>query len=237
MILALQFYEGDQTKALALAKLLADIEPKYREDVTLGLVTQPDTPDCNEITNAVAYCSNKFKTVYVKSTRGGKGWRDGSGQLWCGTMEHFSNNPMWHTSIFTFDGGDGVPLRTTWIDDLKKEHEKTTQKGKLVSATFYHDFINGNMVTELDLWRKHLSLHPLKLLSKDGLCDIWERQFKETMVPLANPSKIVRNDWDQHNVTNHKLIELSKEFIWLHGYKDTDLVDTARLFLLPKTLI
>ena len=232
MILALQFYEGDQTKALTLARLLADVEPAYRSDVVLGLVCQPDTPDCEQISDTVSYCSVKFNTIYVKSARGGKGWQDGSGELWCGTMEHFSNNDRGSSSIFTFDGGDGVPLHKNWIDLAKSEHKKTTSQKKLVSATFSHDAVNGNMIAELDLWKLHLSTVPLKLLSKEGFCEIWESQFKNVIIPLSRLSNFVRNEWNSLNITRQGLIDRSQSYVWLHGYKDVDLVNKARSFLI-----
>ena len=42
MQLALQYHAGDESSALRLARLLADIEPKKRTDVTLALVRRHD---------------------------------------------------------------------------------------------------------------------------------------------------------------------------------------------------
>ena len=158
MILALQYYLTDSERAMLLARLLADIEPSYRDDVILGLICQPGTPTTKIVSDTIVHCSKKFPVIQACSTQGGKGWAAGSCKLWRGTILHFNelfnSKKITHDCIFTFDGCDGVPLHRNWIELLLAEHQVTRQKGKRVSGiltvdNFDQPHINGNMILDL----------------------------------------------------------------------------------------
>jgi hypothetical protein len=222
---------------LSLACLLADIEKAPRDDVFLGLVCQPDTPDSQDINNTVDYCSKKFPTIFVRSSRGGQGWHKGSGELWCGAMDYFSDNPREHTSIFTFDGGDCVPLRNTWINDLQAEHTRTLDSGKIITGAIMRDFVHSHMITELTVWKDYPALHTItygsdEAIASNPLKDTWETQFAPTLLPITLSSSAVCNSWNSYGIGVQGLRDRSKNHIWLHGYKDNDLVDKARELLL-----
>ena len=245
MILALQYYEGDLTPAMRLARLLADLEPMPRTDVILGLVCQPGTPYSSEVKNTVSYCSEKFTVVPVTSEFGASGWGDGSGQLWRGTMSHFSRERRDHSSIFTFDGADGVPLHNNWLDLLIAEHARTRSHGKRVSGFLNLDLpayphIHGNMALDFSVWEDYPYLRDTPKgtssspagASIDKILGIWDIYHARTFLFNARASTVVCNRWNQRGFTKKIMSELSKTSVWLHGYKDDYLQDVASEVLL-----
>jgi hypothetical protein len=230
MIIALQFYVGDQHKTLALARLLADIEKVRRDDVLLGLICQPDTPDTSDIQSTVEYCNRKIPTLFVRSSRGAMGYFNGSGELWSGTMTYFSDNTYGHSSVFTVDGGDSVPLRKSWINDLKLAHKFTHDNGKSITGSYAPGpVVNGNMIIDLDVWRDNPSLH--SLLPTTSLMNTFERQFASVLVPKLCTPGVLYIEYLRHGICVqglHDRAVAGDGYSWLHGYKDDDLVDKAR---------
>ena len=246
MILGLQYYEGDLKRTMKLARLLSDIEPKPRADVQLALVCQPDTPTTQLVLDTITHCQTKFKVEHHVSKYGALGWADGSGQLWRGTMEHFHS--LWksgqtpHHSIFTLDGGDGVPLHNNWLDLLIAEHTKTNAASKLVTGVRmicpshwiqkYPTHINGNMVLELSILDDHPELLLTPLGARLEAQNTWDMYHANTFLELASSSTVVHSDWNHTGATPWLFKEHSQNSIWLHGWKDEALCDLARDYLL-----
>ena len=241
MILALQYYEGDQERAMSLARLLADIEPSYRDDVVLALVCQPGTRSSDLVRATMERCSRKFPIQHVVSRRGAEGWADGSGQLWAGTMEHFhgarGRAQLSFGTIFTFDGNDGVPLHNNWIDLLKEEHGNTLRMGKFVSGELIldipsHPHINGNMIVELSMLDSHPELLDIPLgATLEGL-DTWDMRNAPIFLPCASASTIVYSRWNRTGVSKEIMGQAALNSVWFHGFKDDCLCDMARERLL-----
>ena len=242
MIVALQYCERDLTKTMRLARLLADLEPRRRTDVLLGLVCQPDTPRLPLVDETVEYCARKIPVEFVVSAYGAQGWADGSGQLWRGTVTHFHDlkqqGRIAHHSIATLDGGDGVPLHNNWLDLLIAEHDVTLQSGKLVSGLLNldkpeHVHINGNMILELELLDRCPSIRDIPLgASPAEYHKCWDIYHAKDFLANARPSTVVCNHWNHRKVTKAIMDSAASSSIWLHGYKDEYLHDTARERLL-----
>jgi hypothetical protein len=245
MILALQYYEGDRVPAMRLARLLADLEPRPRTDVVLGLVCQPGTPCSDDVRDTIAYCGEKFPVVPVTSEFGALGWGDGSGQLWRGTMTHFSRERRGHSSIFTFDGADGVPLHNNWLDLMIAEHARTRSRGKRVSGFLNLDLpayphVNANMVLDFSVWDDNPSLRDTPLgasadaqaASLDSLRHNWDIYHARVFLSCARASTVVSNQWNQRGFTKKIMSDLARRSVWLHGYKDDYLHEVAGEVLL-----
>lgn len=249
MILALQFYEGDKDNAMKLARLLADIESTPRNDVLLALVCQPGTLLDGRVKDTIDYCSKKFVVEHVVSRYGAKGWADGSGQLWTGTMEHF--HEQWKKglvsfdTIFTFDGGDGIPLRRDWIDVLKREHSRALSLGKLVVGCKKEmiggnksgkwrprTHINGNMILHLSIWDKYASLHQVPLGASMMMSNTWDMYHADVFLVEAMPTGFIRSEWRKRGLNETILQDRARHSVWLHGYRDYDIAGTARKFLM-----
>jgi hypothetical protein len=242
MILALEHCERDLVKTMRLARLLADLEKGYRSDFLLGLVCQPNTSRPRVVDETIEYCSAKFPVEHVVSAYGAPGWADGSGQLWRGTVSHFHGRwrrgEIQHSSIATFDGGDGVPLHNNWLDLLTAEHEKTLRAGKLVSGLLNLDVpryahINGNMMLGLELWDRYPAVRDIPLgASPLEYYKCWDIYHARIFMSEARPSTVVCNRWNRRGVSKSDMDEAAVSSVWLHGYKDDCLYDLAKERLL-----
>jgi hypothetical protein len=233
MILALQYCHADRERAMALARLLADLEPVYRDDVFLALVKCSDTPSSRLDDETEHYCSRKMRTVAIGLPGGCTEWPQGPNILWTNTMDYFAHYRGWHSSIFTFDGGDSVPLHNNWLDLLIAEHAKTVSEGKLVTGWPGLDssrrlHISGSMVLELDIWDRLPVLHSTP--ADDG----WDCYHSRTLEPSTSLSSFLRNDWRKKNPTFSMFEEYAKTSIWWHGYKEPAFQTMAGDYLIAK---
>ena len=238
MIVALQFCEADLEPSMELARLVADLEPRPRDDVQLALVYQPGTPATSLVTRTLDHCSLKFEVELVESPLGASGHPEGCTALWAGTCRHYfekyQTGNSRHSRIFTLDGGDGIPLHPDWISVVLAEHELTLQRGKLISGTPYFLgtcplHVNPNAVFELDVFNKTRLLTDVPRY--DGtLLTHFDVYHRSEMLDHAELSSLVRTDWrgGGQPATRDLLLERSRESVWLHGYKDPDLRWIAR---------
>jgi hypothetical protein len=247
MIIALQYCEGDMEQTMSLARLLADIQPGYRDDVLLALVCQPNTPMTALMEKTIVHCSRRFPVEHVVSPLGAKGHPEGCTFLWAGTMKHyydlFKSGQCKHTAIMTLDGGDGVPLHLNWLDLVINEHAFTLASSKLITGSPYwlggcplH--LNPNSVFEFSVLDKTTFITDIPRFNGSLLShfDIYHRR---DMVANASLSTIVHTDW--RGAGNKISMELMREragrSIWLHGYKDKCLYWTARQYLFGSDLV
>ena len=238
MILALQYSAGDSSRAMRLARLLADLEKKRRSDVLLAFVSDRSTPETSEIESTYEYCGGIFDTMKVRLPWSISGWPRGPNHLWAGAMMVFSAlckvEEVPHRSIFTFDGGDGVPLHNNWIDLLRDEHAQTIKDGKLITAapgidSLGRSHINGNMIADTGIW---------DLIPTSRFCpsdEGWDCQLSLPAEPLTAMNTVFRNDWRKNGLNHRMFLQYAPHHIWWHGHKSPDLCVLAREYLL-KTL-
>lgn len=239
MIIALQYYQGDLEATMRLARLLADLEEEPRYDVLLALVRQPDTEITPLVERTIAHCQRKFDVESVASKYWGKGHPEGCTALWKGTIEHYyerfkKKQLEHHSSIFTLDGGDGIPLFQSWLSLAGIIHNVTLERGKLISGSPYFLgtcplHINPNAIFEFEVFEKTklLTDFPVYDRTLNTHFDIYHR---EEMLEHTNMTSIVRTDWrGGGNVACVDLLnQRSRQHLWLHGYKDPNLTWLAR---------
>jgi hypothetical protein len=130
---AIQFWDGDRQDALRLARLLADMEPAFREDVTLVLARRFDVEMTADIWDTGLHCGKKFRVMHICSKREGVGHPDGSYALWAGTMDALCNEyyggRSQFDSVLTVEA-DGCPVAADWIDRLRSEHALAMAAGR-----------------------------------------------------------------------------------------------------------
>jgi len=224
MIISIMFHNGDKGKSLALSKLIADIEPNRRDDVLLALVSQPGT-DLAGVRDAVNYCSSKMPSIAFTSGRQPLG-ANGTAELWCGAVDYFYANPCGHSSIFLVDGGDSVPLRATWIDDLIAEHTKTLADGRIITGC------HSNKIIELSVWDILPALRSMTSIP-GGAVPSWEYDYDDIITPHMFRTVAIYNEWNSRTgISVEGLRGRAARSAWSHGWKDTDLVDKARELIL-----
>ena len=218
----LSFWRGDKDRAMALAKLLTDIEPKPRPDVTLVFSRQQATPMDDDIQRAIQYCARKFRVLHFEATVDERKPYPGIAfDPWASAMAWFSDS--------YYEGGlpcenaffiepDGFPLRATWIDDIKKAHQETLLLGKRVTGPRMrfggHDHINGTMVVHASLWPDRPSLH--RCASRLA----WDVFHGRVLVDEAGPSQIIRNEYGGTDLTAAMFLSKAMESCWLTSIKD-----------------
>lgn len=131
ILLALQMWEGDQVQALALARLIADLEPRHNSRADFLFSYRFDCAPSKETEDYVTAKFNSFS--WVNRHRRGEGWPGGCNDLWFGTMDRIydlcqAGQMPRYKAILTFEA-DCSPLVPHWINSLHEEWDKLSQKG------------------------------------------------------------------------------------------------------------
>ena len=244
--IALQFYGGDWYKAMKLARLLADVEQNRRDDIALMFVRTDECPKNGLITETIRRCAEIFQVEDVilhpdTPEHEAKWWAlnkwpIGCNILWAGAISHFLKNmdPRW-TTIFTVDGGDGVPLHREWANLMIKDHLHTLHSNLEVTGRVFKDGLgrwhaNGNMVIE----RSFVQQHPEVLDMPDDRT-AWDVWHADKILPHCRSSSAVRCDWKVVGLQPDVFPLAAKNAAWWHGYKDGHFVDMARKFIFSGT--
>jgi hypothetical protein len=226
LVLAIQFWAGDEARALRLVRLLADLEPRRRKDVTLMLSRRFDLELSQVVAEAGEYASDSFAVIHHQSRRVGDGHPAGCNQLMGDTMDRLGE--MWtagellHSSAFLIEY-DGCPLRRDWLDVLIAEHDRTLAAGKAITGPYmaFLPHINGTMVMHVPWWVDHPSVHYTP--PTQG----WDIFHRETMLAAAYRTKLILNLHGSRNWTNDQLRPLSMEHVWMTSVKDESVIGWA----------
>lgn len=239
LVLALQFCHKDAHKAEELADLISDLEPRRRDDVAVLLAcTTEDHADafldrmrrrCEE-KFAVGTCVVGPDTEERRRHWGGVDrWTTGSSIIWKGVVEWLLAHlgPEW-TTLFTVDGGDGVPTRRDWADVVMADHARTLAAGGRVTGmvregTWGRWHVNGNMVAERSFLADRLA--QLRIPEDE---DGWDGFNADVFLAEARDSSVVQCDWQLVGATADLFARVALESAWWHGSKDKYLVALAR---------
>lgn len=193
LILNIQHWEGDKSQAMALLRLMADLEPAKREDVYLLVTCRFDGTFDEE---SIEYASQKFNITKFKTTRNATGWPNGPNQmagesyLFC--VDSFRKGRFPKSSAVMFIEADCVPLRKTWISELYNEYNGS---GKEITGCWLKkqdagiEHINGNCLISINFWRRCKSIFWPD--EKGG----WDATLRRHMLPVAHPSKLIWSDY------------------------------------------
>jgi hypothetical protein len=165
LVIAIQFWQGDLERAMRVARLIADIEPRRREDVIFAFCRRFDTVENKLTRDTFLHVGTKFSVISIRSAREATGHPDGCYATWAGTLDALSGawaagNLRAHSALMI--EADGVPLRADWIDVLLAEHQVTLWSGKRVTGPVTERpirHVNGSFALHLSLWLDRPSLH------------------------------------------------------------------------------
>ncbi len=247
-IINLQFWDGDKHQAMEVAKLIADLEPKYRDDVTFLFSARFD---CQHDQAIVEHVSKKFPTLKHTTRRMGTGWPNGCNDLMSDSyqfcIDEIAAGKIKAEAIL-FVEADAIPLDPDWINKLKAEYKAC---GKMVLGAWLMvddcgvEHINGNCLIHKDFW-KHF---PEILQTVPGAWDGWN---PGPILAQGAPSKLIfsdyhlgtdRNPWSgectelwrtrQYHARNNPLYGQNLNPVWLHGPKDLRGIACVRSRFLP----
>ena len=229
LALVLQFWKGDKRRALDLARLLADIEPRRRDDVAFVFARQSNCPMDAEIHEAQLYVGMKFPRfdleTEVDETKHYPGicfdpWASAATQL----SDGYYGGRLPYSSAFFFEA-DGCPLSATWIDELKKAHAETLLLGKRVTGPLMryggvdelHEVgghINGTLVMHLSCWADHPCLHRCPPGAP------WDVFHGLVLRSEAGPSQAIANLHGMQGMTENQFVIAGKEAVFVTSIKD-----------------
>lgn len=149
LLIALQFFPGDQNAAMRLAKFMADLEPTHRKDADLVLFGRFDV---KHDLDAVRYVSRRFNVATFTGRRQGVGWPAGCNDLWHDLIDYATENAE-HKLAPSYDAiltceSDCVPLYPDWINRLSAAWESRTP-GAIIAGCLCMNpqpHINGNLL-------------------------------------------------------------------------------------------
>lgn len=192
LVLNLQYWHGDQAQAMALARLIADIEPVKRDDVTFLFSARFDT-EFDQST--IDYVSKKFAHVRTfRSSSRGTGWPQGPNDLFRDSyqycIEMMRNGNMKGDGILFLESDD-VPVDMNWINHLIHEWKHC---GKMVLGCWLMEgdcgveHINGNCIIHKDFWRRNRDI----LNPKTGG---WDADCRHITLPNGAHSRLIWSDY------------------------------------------
>lgn len=229
LVVALQYWAGDRERAFRLARLIANLEPEYRNDVTLVLVGRFDT-DVAGAGDTVVHCGTKMRTFALTAGPmgyGKTGHPDGANGLWAGAMEQLAQRwctgDLDRSSVFTVEA-DGCPISRDWISRLRAEHQRTLDAGRRITGAFMPrplPHINGSMIMSIPWWVDTITVQS----TPDG--HAWDVFHRETILAAACRSDEIRNIYGAGEWTDAQLRPLSKQASWLSSTKDDSAIAWA----------
>jgi hypothetical protein len=232
ILLALQFWKGDQAQAMRLARFIADLSPEFCEQADFLFSARFDCPQDPE---TVKYVSRKFNVWTYQCRRRGVGWPQGCNELWFGTMSWIQGSiealklPHYR-AVLTFES-DCVPMQRNWITQLRGDWDKAQAKkpayvmGAMLRSPGEH--INGNAMfsTELNFLR-WLAKDVVSASSFVGWDYCLAQEFKKWGWA---ESKGMHSYWNSKTLPPDAIANLWREnLFFMHGIKDDSLLNSAK---------
>lgn len=179
---------------MELARLMADMEPQRREDVTLLFSARFD---CLHDYETIEYCRKKFRVETFTSRHHRTGWPGGPNDLmshsymWC--IENTRNGKIKADGVF-FIEPDDIPIDMNWINHILHEWRQCVNSGKQVLGCWLCkgdcdcEHINGNCIIHIDFWKKNKNI----LLPASGG---WDADAWPYIQPAGYPSRLIWSDY------------------------------------------
>lgn len=231
LLLALQFWEGDKDRAMALARFLADLEP---EKVQLADFLFMSRFDCKVDEAVVHHVARKFNTRSLVSRRRGIGWPIGCNELWLSVMEWITSMTKArkiprYKAVFTFEA-DGAPICRDWITRLSLEWERVNQEKQVVIAGALVDpgpHINGNALVSCRWpFLEWVCRHMTSRATTAG----WDYAFARDFQKLGWADiPGIKSLYNSPTFSEEQYQDMQKnQWVWVHGGKDTSLIKMGR---------
>ncbi len=233
LLLALQYWDGDRSQALELARLIADLEPVHNKTADFLFVCRFDSTHSAE---TIKHVSRKFNTFSHVSKRKGVGWPFGCSELFFGMIEWFYHKKVAkqipnYKAVLAFEA-DSAPLTKNWIESLHKEWDRVNKPkpcymagAMLTQPDHPHikEHINGNAMMSGD--PRFLNW----LLTRTGISAGWDwilapefKQWGYSDVPGMR--SLWRNEVSEAGLQ----AEIDRGTFFYHGCKSMELLNFAR---------
>ena len=234
ILLAVQFSRFDQPQAMALARLMADLEPgkSTRADLLFSF-----RPGMIQDADSILYCARKFQTFTLTGKQLGSGWPVGCNTQMFETYQHYCSmtaRGKWDYAAMMLIEPDCVPLRPTWIKELQEEWHEGNQ---LVLGPWQGfedagiEHINGNLMIS------HLFLRKVRNFLACSPKWGWDTEFAPQLLAHGRASRLIWSDYKLGSEVNpwrgcdflfapkkyrdprHPLLGQDLQPCWFHGIK------------------
>ena len=232
IVLALQYWTGDEKRAFELARLIADLESVRRQDVALFFCCDDETVQSQALLDTQQYCGNKFYTGVFQSGEAGHGYPAGPNALWANCMKFFYR--QWCAGVLRFESvftmeSDSAPLRRDWISQIINAHRETLDSGMLITGAHlknhYTPHVNGNLVAHVSIVRNF----PELLETPPAVA--WDIHHRVTLRRLTRPDHVIRSEHRSVKWSKESLTSMATETAWLHGVIDNSGLQFAKSLL------
>jgi len=232
ILLALQFWRGDEEAAMKRARLIADLEPRMSDSADFLFASRFD---CTQSVETIKYVSRKFQVHTHINRRRGTGFPSGCNDLffgtadWVFTMSEAKRVPPYKAILFM--EGDSFPLHPGWIEALSADWDAADAKvyGPFLTNGFKGapGHINGNCFISGDKRFLHW------LCREKGGCSPsvgWDfLMYSEFVKWGAKDAPGMKSWWRTVDYTPAKYEELLAQGVsFLHGCKDDSLETLVR---------
>ena len=234
MALVLQFWRKDKHRAWELARLLADIEPEFRDDVGFFFARQTNVTPASqdpEFWDTMVYVGKKFPVTEIETfVDESKPYPGVCFDPWASAAQKVSDlyftGKMPYGRVFFFEA-DGCPIGSDWIDRLKKAHAETLLAGKRVTGPLMRfggvdrlhspgGHVNGTLIMECSFWEDHPSL---RRCTPTDAWDVLHGPTFRSELGTAQPN-IIRNEHGGLGLSESLYWVLGKESCWITSCKD-----------------
>lgn len=235
IVVCLQYWAGDRREADTLARFMADIEPKRRDDVKIRFVARYDCESLDMDT--LRYVGTKFDISWTHSRRKWQGWPDGPNGMAYDILEDglkvLEKFGWQEIDGFLMLEPDSVPLQRTWLDQLIAEWAIARLENKWMMGSFRQSgphcgHLNGNAM----VWPKLGEHVHLKDAPQSFAWDCYIAPFCKHHWHITG---LIRNDFRSENATEQTLRtpEVGDKLpVLSHGFKDGSAMKIAREWLL-----
>lgn len=235
LIIALQFHEADKPQAMRLARLIADIEPVFRDDVDFCFVERFDCSPADSAT--MGYVGRKFSLSTFVTKTNWTGWPDGPNATALDLLNHslrMVQCGQWaEADALLLLEPDCVPLDKNWIDRLKAEWRLAEAAGKFICGAWRdsggeHGHINGCCLIRPDL----ASQIDLKCITPNLA---WDCAIAPQLRHRWRTTGLIKNRFQSKNAAFSDLVipdEGGRSPVLVHGFKDDSAYNIAKTSLL-----
>ena len=231
ILIALQYWNGDRERALALSHFLADLEPTHSTQADFLFMARFDS-SLDE--PSVRHVSRKFNTYARVSRRRGVGWPCGCNDLWFSVMEWAQSMIQarkipHYKAIFTCEA-DGCPIQRDWIARLSSEWDRVNTPKPVVMAGALVEpgpHINGNALMSGELnFLTWIGRRVGGIAAHVGWDFILRDEFKNRGWADIPGIKSIYNTPTFTPEQYQDMI--NRGWSWIHGGKDTSLIRMGR---------
>lgn len=230
LVIALQYHASDQPQAMRLAKMIADIEPAYRNDVEFVFVHRFDLDPPSRDHPSVAAIRSKFLLHAHRTHTPWTGWPAGPNAMvmdFLQSMGTIAKDLSDKCGVLLIEP-DCVPLARDWLDALMLEWRTAKGDPWIMGAWRNsggaHGHINGNCIVVPDFYYRAGMKHCV------GQHEAWDCSVVHgDMRNRWLKTKLIKNEFQSIGATPATFYDSSAGWmpVLVHGYKDDSAYNLA----------